>query len=195
MATVNIDKVRTGLAEMRTIIAREEARLSGMQQDLGDALAAHRMGESGAQKRAATLSMNLGKLRSHLETLRSEERALLARLESMAKEEDAARVTRLQAEATALITEIEETERHFAEAIGQAFTIARRLQDLNKDHMYYRKALTFDLPEGFRPSRAPARLLNLQSLEQGDAAITRWLESSVHKPGIPAVVEKDRGVA
>lgn len=195
MATMNIDKVRTGLAEMRTIIAREEARLQGIQEDLGAALAAHRLGEKDAQKRAASLSLDLGKLRSHIETLKSEERAILARLETMVKEEDAARIATLQAEATALITEIEETEQAFAEAIGQAFTVAKRLQELDTETRYYRKALTFDLPAGFRPPRNSARLFNLQSLEQGDAAITRWLESSLQRPGIPAVFDKNRGAA
>lgn len=125
-------KTRAALAEVQIAIYKDETRLGQMQEDLGDALAGARVGERGAQKRAASLSLDVGKLKSRLEELRGEKSALQRRVDSLQLEQDASDAEAVRERIRALKKRTAEAEDEFAALIDKAWDVGRELLQLGR---------------------------------------------------------------
>lgn len=179
---------RNALADVKIAIHKDEARLDGMQQDLGDALAAARVGERGAQKKASSLSMDVGKLKSSLDSLRSEERALERRLAQLEEDHDANEAEAARERIRALKQRTEEAENEFAALLDQAWDVGRELLQLDRQWNAEMRRDGFTLKEEMPvPPKSPVRLSNVAWYkgDRDEEHIDRWKNPVKPRQGTP----------
>lgn len=175
-----LEKALKAQTDVREMITDEESAIEGMKEELGTLLAAHRMGESGAQKKASTVSMDLGKRRSNLDLLRSEEVAISKQVDSIQQGMDAETHAQFEAEAVQLMAEAQEAEEAYAEIMRQAIVLAEELRSLSeRERQLRRKAIP--APLGLRAVKNPVSLLNGSLINNGERDIERWLN---HRHGV-----------
>lgn len=172
-----LDKTRDALTEVQGMIARDESKLEDKQNDLGDALAAARVGERGASKKASTLSMDAGKLKSSIDTLRSEERALERRIAHLESELGDSEAEATRERIRAMKQRTEEAENEFAALLDKAWDVGRELLQLDRQWNYERRRNGMVIAEEMPvPPKSPTRLAN-SSWHGGDndqQIIAKW---------------------
>lgn len=183
-----MNKTRAALADVKIAIHKDETRLDGMQQDLGEALAAARVGERGAQKRASSLSMDVGKLKSSLDSLRSEERALERRLAQLADDHDVSEAEAARERIRALKQRTSEAEDEFAALLDKAWDVGRELIQLERRWNAEMRHNGFVMAEEMpAPPKSPVRLANSNwyNGDQDEKLIQRWKTPVVPRTGVP----------